>query len=409
MDKVMFDGEVSSAIRDGLEEMIRGRIQGVLSDILEEELEAFLTRMSGCRRADGKAAVVRNGYHKERIIQTGLGPFAARIPRTRNHAGGENFQSVIIPAYKRTSVTFDEAVCYFYLKGISTGGMADVLKKLFGAAAGDISPATITRLTRGWQDEFAAWNKRDLSAKEYCYIWVDGIHFNVRIGEEKLCTLVVMGATRKGTKELLAVEGGYRESSESWSVLLRGLRSRGLRPPKLFIADGALGFWKAARDVCPEARTQLCWVHKTANVLDKLPKKLQPKAKGMIHDMHNAETKADAIAAYTEFLNVFEAKYPRATKSLEDNFDELFAFYDFPAEHWRHIRTTNPIESTFATVRLRTKSTRGHGSLDTTLAMVYKLAMEASKGWRALNGSNLILKIYDPMIIFVDGIEKMAA
>lgn len=238
---------------------------------------------------------------------------------------------------------------------------------------------------------------------------MDGIHFNVRIGEEKLCTLVVIGATKEGDKELIAVEGGYRESAESWSVLLRDLRARGLKAPKLFIGDGSLGFWRAARDVYPEARNQLCWVHKTANVLDKLPKKLQAKAKSMVHEIYLAATRDDAVNAYKRFVAVFGAKYPNAVASIDDHFDMLFAFYDFPAEHWKHIRTTNPIESTFSTVRLRTKTTRGQGSLTSALAMVFKLAMEAAKGWRALDGAKLILKIYDPKIVFVDGVEKVAA
>lgn len=409
MEKVSFAEEVSSVARNSLEEMIRGRIQGALSDILEEELSLFLARMSGACQADGKTAVARNGYHRQRVIQTGVGPIVAKVPRTRHFQGGENFQSALVPPYKRTSPTFAGAISELYLQGVSTGKIGPFLKGLFGEKANDLSPASITRLAYKWQDEFATWRRRDLSDADYCYVWVDGIHFNVRIEEEKLCCLVVMGATRDGKKELIAIEGGYRESAESWTVLLRGLRARGLRPPKLFIGDGALGFWRAARDVYPEARNQLCWVHKTANVLDKLPKKLQPKAKGMIHDIYMAETKEDAIKAYKRFIAVFEPKYPKAVESVTGHFDALFAFYDFPAEHWRHIRTTNPIESTFATVRLRTKSTRGQGSLATTLAMVFKLVMEAAKGWRALNAAKLILKLYDPSVIFVDGVEQAAA
>jgi len=409
MGKVMFGGEISSAAKGALEEIIRTRIQGILADVLEEELEQFLERMSSGYRSDGKEAVTRNGYHRERVIQTTMGAVIAKVPRTRNHHGGENFRSALVPPYKRNSRTFEGAVCELYLQGVSTGKIGPLLKELFGEAANDLSPASITRLTAKWQEEFAVWNKRDLSDKEYCYVWVDGIHFNVRIGEEKLCTLVVVGATKEGDKELIAVEGGYRESAESWSVLLRDLRARGLKVPKLFIGDGSLGFWRAARDVYPEARNQLCWVHKTANVLDKLPKKLQAKAKSMVHEIYLAATRDDAINAYKRFVAVFGAKYPNAVASIDDHFDMLFAFYDFPAEHWKHIRTTNPIESTFSTVRLRTKTTRGQGSLTTTLAMVFKLAMEAAKGWRALDGSKLILKIYDPKIIFVDGVEKAAA
>jgi len=403
-----FEASPSTA-KASLEDAVRGHLRGVLADLLEEELNAFLTELSGRRTADGRQGVVRNGYHRERVVQTGLGPIEVRVPRTRDRSGeGERFQSALVPCYKRRSATFEEAVCFFYLKGLSTGEMLPVLRELFGPGVDNLSEASVSRLTRRWTGEYEQWNRRDLSDQDYVYAWVDGIHFKVRIGEEKLCTLVVMGATKDGCKELLAVEGGYRESEESWACLLRDLRARGLRPPKLFVGDGALGFWAAAASVYPKSRNQRCWVHKTANILDKLPKKLQAKAKGMIHEMYLAETKADALEAHQRFQEVFADKYPRAVACLDDSFDELFAFYDFPAAHWRHIRTTNPIESTFATVRKRTYSTRGQGSQTTTLALAFKLVQEAAKGWRRLNGHALILKLYDPHIVFADGLEKAA-
>ena len=284
--------------------------------------------------------------------------------------------------------------------------MLPVLLELFGPDVGNLSSACVSRLTSRWSDEYQQWKSRELSTEQYVYVWVDGIHFNVRTDENKLCTLVVMGSTKDGRKELITVEGGYRESTESWAVMLRALRSRGMQPPKLFIGDGALGFSSAAGQVYPESCNQRCWVHKSANILDKLPKKVQPKTKGMIHEMYQAETKADALARHQRFLNGFTNKYSGSVACLNDSFDELFAFYDFPAAHWRPIGATNPIESTFATVRKRTYSTRGQGSQTSTLALAFKLALEASKGWRRLNGHALIIKLFGPSIMFEDGIEK---
>ncbi len=287
--------------------------------------------------------------------------------------------------------------------------MLPALRELFGEGVDTLSPASISRLKQRWTEDYKAWSKRSLAEKQYAYIWVDGIHFNVRMSENKLCTLVVMGATKEGEKELIAIEGGYRESTESWSYLLRDLKTRGMKPPKLFIGDGALGFWAAAAEVYPESRNQRCWVHKTANILDKLPKKLQAKAKTMLHEMYLAETKADALVAHRSFIETYEAKYPKAVKCLNDSYEALFAFYDFPAKHWCHIRTTNPIESTFATVRKRTYATRGQGTEASTLAFAFKLAEEASKTWRRLRGHETIIKLYDPSIIFEDGHEKLVA
>ena len=289
-----------------------------------------------------------------------------------------------------------------YLKGISTGEMQPVIEKLYGDGISGASKANVTRLKMVWQKEHEQWKSRDLSDKQYCYIWVDGIHFNVRLEDARLCILVAVGALADGRKELIAVEAGYRESSESWSCLLRRLRERGMAPAKLLIGDGNLGFWKAAKTVYPESKWQRCWVHKTANVLDKLPKTVQKQAKPMIHEMYQAPTRDAAMDAYDRFISVFQAKYPRATACLEKDKHSLFTFYEFPAEHWQHIRSTNVIESTFATVRLRTAATRGQGSVATTLSMVYKLLDAASKRWRRLRGYQFI-----QMVIigteFVDG------
>jgi putative transposase len=402
-------GSPTSTATECLEEVLRGHLRGTLQDMLEEELESFLAAMAGHRTAEGRRAVVRNGHHRERVVQTGLGPVSVSVPRSRDRTGElGDFHSALIPRYKRRSATFEEAVCFFYLKGLSTNDMLPTLRELFGPGVDSLSAASVSRLTRRWGDDYQVWQRRSLTDEAYVYIWVDGIHLKVRTGEHKLCTLVVMGATRDGRKELIAVEGGYRESQENWACLLRDLRSRGLAPPKLFIGDGALGFWGAAAEVYPESRNQRCWVHKTANVLDKLPQSVQPKAKTMLHEMYQSETKAEALAAHRRFEQVFGDKQPRAVACLNDSFEELFAFYDFPAAHWRHIRTTNPIESTFATVRKRTYSTRGQGSETTTLALAFKLVMEASKGWRKLNGHALLVKLYDPTIVFNDGIENAA-
>jgi len=390
------------------EEIVRTRIQEAIRDVFEEELLEFLESVKKKKLTDGKQAVTRNGYHKERKIQTTVGSIMIKIPRTRDRSGGnDNFKSCIIPAYKRRTTTFDEAVCYFYLKGISTGQMLGVLQEVFGDSVNNLSATTVSNLLKKWQDEYLEWSRRDLSKDHFCYVWVDGIHFNVRREESKLCTLVVMGATKNGVKKLIAVEGGYRESKESWATLLRQLKTRGMNEPKLCIGDGVLGFWSAVKDVFPSSKCQLCWVHKTANVLDKLPKSQQGLAKDMLKEIYMAATKKDAEKAFENFEQVFDAKYPRAVKSLTNNYDMLMSFYDFPAMHWIHVRTTNPIESTFATVRHRTARTRGNCSRAQTLALAFKLAQEAAKGWRKLKGHKLVIKVMED-VKYIDG-EELAA
>ncbi len=323
-----------------------------------------------------------------------------------------HFTSKILPPYLRRTKTIEELVPWLYLKGVSTDDFPEALGALLGPKADGLSATNICRLKRIWEDEWKDWSQRDLSDKQYVYVWADGIYFNIRLEDEanrKQCILVLMGATADGRKELIGITEGYRESEQSWLELLRDLQSRGLREdPKLAIADGALGFWAACRKVWPTTREQRCWVHKTANVLNKLPKSVQPKSKAMLHEIWQAQTRADADEAFDLFVTTFEAKYPKAAECLTKDRDVLLAFYDFPAEHWIHLRTTNPIESTFATVRLRHRRTKGSGSRTACLTMVFKLALSAEKRWRLLNGSALLPEVIRG-VRFVDGIKELAA
>jgi transposase-like protein len=352
--------------------------------------------------------VVRNGYLPERTIQTGVGPIDVKQPRVRDRrAEGERekFSSAILPPYLRKTRSIEELLPWLYLKGVSTGDFSEALAALLGPDSPGLSATTITRLVSAWQEEHREWSKRSLEGKEYVYVWADGIYTNVRLEEDRVCMLVLMGATKEGKKELIAVASGFRESEQSWTELLMDLQARGLViAPKLAIGDGALGFWKALRKIYPTTREQRCWVHKTANVLDKLPKRLQPTAKAKLHDIWMAPTREEAVKAFELFLATYGAKYPQACECLAKDREALLCFYDFPAEHWGHLRTTNPIESTFATVRLRTKKTKGHGSGKAALAMVFKLAQTAGKHWRALNGSEKIPEVVQG-IRFVDGVR----
>jgi transposase-like protein len=358
--------------------------------------------------ADGHRQVVRNGYLPERTIQTGVGPVQVKQPRVHDCRGEgerEKFTSAILPPYLRKTKSIEELLPWLYLRGISTGDFSEALSALMGPDSPGLSATTITRLVKHWQDEHQEWSKRSLEGKEYAYLWADGIYTTVRLEDDKVCMLVLIGATKEGQKELIAVAAGYRESEQSWTELLLELKARGLViAPKLAIGDGALGFWKAVRKIYPKTREQRCWVHKTANVLDKLLKRMQTPAKAKLHDIWMAATREEALRAFDLFLEIYGAKYPRACECLAKDRDELLAFYDFPAEHWGHLRTTNPIESTFATVRLRTKRTKGHGSGKAALAMVWKLAQSASKRWRALNGSEKIPEVIQG-IRFVDGVR----
>ncbi|MCK5200840.1 MAG: IS256 family transposase [Spirochaetales bacterium] len=381
---------------------------------LENEVQEYIDSHQNLTDETGKQIVVRNGYLPERDILTGVGALNLKQPRVRTRESnlqkdGEVFNSKILPRYLKRIPSIDNLIPLLYLKGISTNDFPTALSAILGDGAKGLSPANIVRLKKGWEDDYKEWSGRDLSNKEYVYFWVDGIYFNVRLENERSCILVIMGADKHGNKELVAVSDGYRESKLSWREILLDLKKRGLTiSPKLAIGDGALAFWAALDEVFPETKRQRCWVHKTANILDKLPKSVQPKAKSLIHEIYMAPTKEDAVEAYNHFVKVYEAKYPKAVNTLVKDKKDLFNFYDFPAMHWIHIRTTNPIESTFATVRLRTKKTKGSGSRMATLTMVFKLALEAQKTWKKLKGHKLIPLVMEGRI-FIDGELKEEA
>jgi transposase-like protein len=327
----------------------------------------------------------------------------------RDRKAKARFTSRILPPFLRRVPSVDALIPVLYLKGISTGDFSEALEAILGPQAAGLSATNIVRLKEGWKTEYEAWAARDLSTKSYVYWWADGIYFNVRLDPERPCLLVLMGALEDGTKELVAVWDGIRESKASWLEVLRDLKARGLtEAPKLAIGDGALGFWAALEEEYSKVREQRCWVHKTANVLDKLPQSVQPYAKKLIHEMYLAPTKEKALEAYRRFLSEYEAKYPKATDCLRKDEDVLFTFYDFPAEHWMHIRTTNPIESAFATVRHRTRQTKGCGSRLATLMMVFKLAMQAERHWRKLNSAQLLAHVIRG-VVFTDGVMDKAA
>jgi len=386
----------------------------MLQAAIENEVAEYLEKHKWLRDEEGLCLAVRNGHLPEREILTGVGPICIRQPRVddrklRGVIQTEPFTSRILPRYLRRIPSIDNLIPVLYLKGISTGDFPRALSAILGESARGLSATNVVRLKAIWEEDYQSWAKRDLSEKTYVYFWVDGIYFNVRLDEDKVCILVIMAADAHGNKELIAVSDGYRESKISWRELLLDLKRRGLKQgPKLAIGDGGLGFWAAVREVFPKSREQRCWVHKTANLLDKMPKSMQSKAKSHIHDMYRAESKKAALEAYDHFIQVYQDKFPRAVECLRKDKDSLFTFYDFPAAHWIHIRTINPIESTFATVRLRTKRTKGCGSRTATLTMVYKLAFEAQRTWKRLKGYDMIPLVLEERI-FVDGILKEAA
>ena len=398
-------GEVKSV----LDEVLREGARKMLQATIEAEVAEYIEKHTDVLDEQGHRVVVRNGHLPERELVTGVGPIPVRQPRINDKRPGQKYTSKILPPFMRRVPSIDALIPCLYLKGISTGDFTEALEAILGPQAKGLSATNIVRLKEGWKQEYKQWRQRDLADKHYVYIWVDGIYFNVRLDDERSCILVMMGATQEGKKELLAVHDGYRESKLSWQEVLRELKTRGLEKlPALATGDGALGFWAAAAEEFPSTRCQRCWVHKTANVLDKMPKGVQSKAKQRIHDMYMAESRKQALKAYDDFLHLYEAKFPKACECLSKDKDVLFTFYDFPAEHWLHIRTTNPIESTFATVRLRTARTKGCGSRTATLTMVFKLAEQAEKHWRRLNKYDLI-----PFILegkkFVDGVMQEAA
>ena len=390
-------------VTDPLTELLRNGARELIAQAVEAELQVLLEQHAEHRLPDGRKAVVRNGYLPERTVQTGIGDVEIKVPKVRDRSGsGVRFNSSLLPPYLKRARSVEELLPWLYLKGVSTGDYQDALSALLGDQAKGLSANTISRLKQHWIDEHRGWCQRDLSQKRYVYWWADGVYSNVRM-DDRLCLLVIIGVTEHGRKELVAVEDGFRESEASWSELLLGLRERGLTTsPKLAVGDGALGFWKALAKCYPDTRHQRCWVHKTANILSALPKSVQPKVKAALHDIWMAETQDDAHKAFDRALVRFESKYPGAMERLRKDREELLAFYDFPAEHWVHIRTTNPIESTFATVRLRTKRARNCGSRETTLAMVYKLLESAQKNWKRIKGFNLLTLVVNN-VKFKDG------
>lgn len=391
--------------QDRLSELLRGGARRLIEEAVEAELEEFLAGVRKERLGDGRQRVVRNGYLPEREIQTGLGAVPVQVPKVRDRAGaGVKFNSALVPPYIRRTPSVEAVLPWLYLKGLSTGDFTAALQALLGEEAKGLSPTTISRLKQGWVTEYKTWSRRSLVGKQYVYVWADGVYFDIRLEETRQCLLVLIGVTPDGRKEFLAIEDGYRESEQSWTELLRGLKQRGLTiAPELAIGDGALGFWKAVHKLYPQTRPQRCWVHKTANILNKLPKALQPKAKSDLQQIWLAETREAAEAAFTAFVTKYGAKYEKAVECLEKDRETLLTFYDFPAEHWAHIRTTNPIESTFATIRLRTAKTRGCVSRQTALALVYKLSCCAEQGWRKLRGFKRLGQVIQG-VKFVNGV-----
>jgi putative transposase len=398
--------------KDVLTDVLRQGATRLLAQAIHAEVAAYLDAHSHLRDEAGRQQVVRNGCLPQRTILTGIGPVEVKQPRVQDRRPAderEKFTSAILPPYLRKTKSIEELIPWLYLKGISSGDFSEALAALLGPQAKGLSAATVTRLKGVWQQEYEAWSQRSLAGRHYVYVWADGVHFNIRLEEDRQCILVLLGATADGKKELIALGDGYRESEQSWKALLLDCQARGMTvAPTLVVGDGALGFWKALRQVFPTTREQRCWVHKTANVLDKLPKSQQPNAKAMLHDIWQAETKVEAQKAFDLFVATYEAKYVKATDCLLKDREELLVFYDFPALHWMHLRTTNPIESTFATVRLRTTKTKGSGCRSACLTMVFKLMESAAKKWRLLNGSPLLAKVITG-VRFVDGVEQTEA
>jgi putative transposase len=394
---------------DRLTDVLRDGARALLAQAVEAEVAGFLGEHADKRTDDGRQRLVRHGHLPERSIMTGIGAVEVCVPRVRDRLSGTDdrirFSSAILPPYARRSKSLEVLIPILYLKGISTGDFAEALSALLGPNAGGLSASTIVRLKDVWADEHARWLKRDLSVKRYVYFWADGIYVQARLEDEAQCLLVIIGATPEGKKELVGLADGLRESAHSWRDLLLDLKRRGLSSgPQLAVGDGALGFWKALDEVWPTTRAQRCWVHKTANVLNKLPNSLHAKAKRALHDIWMAETRKDAEAALDVFIDTYSRKYEKAAECVAKDRDALLAFYDFPAEHWKHLRTTNPIESAFATVRHRTTRSKGCLSNKTALAMIFKLAQAAEKSWRRLKGYSLLPKVILG-VKFNDGIE----
>ncbi len=395
MLRVVTDDGARTEMRSSLDEIVLEGARRMLAAALEAEVDAYIAGLVGQLDERGYRLVVRNGHAEPRTITTAAGRMEVRAPRVDDRrvdpdtGERQRFRSAILPPWARRSPKVTEVLPLMYLHGLSTGDFAPALEGFFGSAAG-LSASVITRLTTQWQDEQRAFAGRRLDDRDYVYVWADGVHFNVRLEEDRLCCLVIVGVRADGTKELVAVGDGYRESTGSWADLLRDLKRRGMRAPVLAVGDGALGFWGALREVFPDTRGQRCWVHKVANVLSALPKSAQPTAKRMLAEIRDAQDRDHAVAAADRFAHELGAKWPNAVAKIVDDLEPLLAFYDFPAEHWIHLKTTNPIESTFATVRLRTKVTKGPGSRAAGLAMAFKLLEAAQHRWRAVNGPHLV-------------------
>jgi putative transposase len=408
-DNVIELQKTTTFIDDPITEILRQGARKLLAQALETEIEVFINQYKELKDELGRQRIVRNGHLPERDIQTGIGAVPVKAPRIRDrHARPSKrikFSSSILPPYLRKTRSMEHLIPWLYLKGVSTGDFADALSALVGKDAPGLSATTISRLKTVWEQDLKEWQKLDLSNKHYVYFWVDGIHCNVRM-DDKQCLLVIIGATEDGKKELVAIDGGFRESDLSWTQLLTDLKSRGLaKGPELAIGDGALGFWKAIAKAYPRCRWQRCWVHKTANVMNKLPKSLQSAAKSKLHDIWHAENKDEAERLFRDFIKVYGAKYPKVEQCLVKDRDALLTFYDFPAEHWRHIRTTNPIESTFATVRLRTAKVRGCFSANTVITMAFKLCQCAEERWIRLHRPERLAEVIRG-VKFVNGIKE---
>lgn len=403
---IAFKNRVLGESKLALEEILQEGARSLLQQAIEQEVMDYIEKYQSVLDVTGKRLVVRNGRMPERTITTGIGPVKIQQPRIHDRRGGERFTSAILPPYLRRVASIDALIPALYLKGVSSGDFSEALEAILGKDAPGLSATNIIRLKEGWEKDYKTWSERDLSNKRYVYLWADGIYFNVRLSDDRPCLLIVMGTLEDGKKELIAIHDGIRESKLCWQELMRDLKNRGLKePPKLAVGDGALGFWAALEEEFPSTRQQRCWVHKTANILDKMAKSVQVYAKSMIHEMYMSPSKEAALRAYNAFIDLYEAKYPKACECLKKDKEVLFTFYDFPAEHWQHIRTTNPIESTFATVRHRTRQTKGCGSRIATLTMVFKLALSAEKRWRRIKGHQLIEKVIKG-VKFVDGLMQ---
>ena len=394
-------------ITQSLDELAREGARRMIAAALEVEVEQYVESLRHLRDENGHALVVRNGKsHHERTVHMGAGSIKVQAPRVDDRRPEHTFTSKILPPYMRRSPRLEEAVPVLYLRGLSTGDFSEALQALLGSAASGFSATTVTRLLKVWQEEYRTWRKRSLAGKEYVYVWADGVYFNVRLEEDRLACLVIVGVLPNGRKEVIALEDGYRESTESWASVLRDLKRRGMVAPVLAIGDGNLGFWAALRDVYPETKEQRCWKHKLANVLDKLPKRLQAKSKEQLHEIMYAPDRASALEEIAVFEQEYSARYPKAVETLCKDQEQMLTFFDFPAEHWRHLRTTNPIESTFATVKARTKKTKGAGSRKAGLAMAWKLLMAAQQRWRRVNAPHLVALV-KAAVAFPDGEAEM--